>query len=317
MVFKGRISVDPSEVTKIKKIEPSSTIRKFLKVVSMGKIKDLVEEENFKAFSILGQFHSVLRNLGIDNIIRLSHNNTDYYLDKSGNEKDLNLAFDNYQKKVEKDKSEFFETLSLVIEHQKKHFHYYIEIKINKSHKVGDYPIELRINGLLGEFEFKGTNSTELLKRMEPIFSSQDAYEHFCSIRKREFYLFLELIAQNISEEIKVDDLKIDTEKGIILSDRKIKLPSDINLGSYDYYPAFHNYFGTADKLYYAYLWAMLCSDHDVYVNNCIMYSENGGEIGKLEEQGIDSGDSSLFDINNFEEEEEGDIFDEEQKDWF
>ena len=92
MIFIGSINVDPSEVTKIKKVKPNSLFKKFLNKLSLGKIKDTIEEENFTAFSILQQFHKVLSDLGIGNIIRLSHNKNDYYLYAIGDENDLDKS---------------------------------------------------------------------------------------------------------------------------------------------------------------------------------------------------------------------------------
>ena len=153
MFFTGQISVDPSEITKIHKVEPN-----------------------------------VLNSMGITNIIRLSHNNQDYYLDKKGDENDLDKALSEYNTRLENEKSKTFKTLSLVMEHPEDTFHYYFEIKINRSHKVGDYPIEIKVDGLINEFFEHLIDKSRLKHKMEHAFRSQDAYDFYVNPQGNHFW---------------------------------------------------------------------------------------------------------------------------------
>lgn len=301
MFFTGQISVDPSEITKIHKVEPTSFFKKLLYTISNGKIKDLIEEENFTAVSILEQFSEVLKSMGITNVIRLSHNDIDFYLDKQGNEDDLEQALSDYENKVKDEVSRSFKTLSMVMEHREDTFHYYIEIKINRSHKVGDYPIEIKVDGLINEF-FEHLIEKERLKhRMEHIFRSQDAYDFYVDSKLNEFSHFLNMVGDEIKNHVPIDDLNFKSEAAILLPANTYNSPDEISLKDYSKGPAFHGYYQSEERLWYTYIWPELCSEHDTYVHNSLIFSEKGNQIGELGDQGIEAGDSPLFDFETDE----------------
>jgi hypothetical protein len=302
MLFTGTICVDPSEITKIRKVEPSSFFKRFLHTISQGKINDLMEEENFTAVSIIQQFNVVLKAMGISNIIRLSHNGKDYYLDKFGQEDDLDQALKNYNRDINPEETGSFRTLSLVLENNEDSFHYFIEIKVNRSHKVGDYPIEIKVDGLLNEFFEHLIDKKRLEHKMEHVFRSQDAYDFFVTSKLNEFGHFLNMVGDEIKKAIPVDDLVIDYSSAIILPRHSTKHPSDIKTRDYQKGPAFHGYYQCDERLWYAYVWPELCSDHDMYINNTLIISENGNIIGSLDKQGIEAGDSPLFDLETSQE---------------
>ena len=324
MLFTGTVCIDPSEITKIRKVEPKAFFKRFLHTISQGKINDLIEEENFTAISILQQFNVVLKAMGITNIIRLAHNETDYFLDKQGNEDDLDLALKNYSSNIGKDDTSSFKTLSLVLERNEDSFHYYLEIRINRSHKVGDYPIEIKVDGLLTEFFEHLIDKKRLEHKMEHVFRSQDAYDFYITSKLNEFGHFLTMIGDEIKKAISVDDLVTSYSPAIILPRHSIKLPSEIKVKDYSKGPAFHGYYQSDERLWYAYVWPELCSEHDIYVNNTLIYSDGGNAIGKLDKQGIEAGDSALFDLNSEFEVRMEDDFQEHSdkdhegtKDWF
>ncbi len=326
MLFTGQISVDPSEITKIRKVEPRSFFRRFLHTISNGKIKDLVEEENFTAVSILQQFNMVLQEMGITNIIRLSHNGHDYYLDKQGDEDDLDKALESYQKSIKDEKAESFNTLSLVLEHSEDTFHYYIEIKINRSHRLGAYPIEIKMDAVINEFFEHLLDKNRLKHKMEHVFRSQDAYDFYITSKLNEFSHFMKMVGDEIKNHIPIDDLILDFSPAIILPTRGIKNPKEIDFKDYSKSPAFHGYYQSAERIWYVYIWPELCSEHDTYVNNTLIFSESGNQIGELGEQGIEAGDSPLFDLesendSDFDigqnDENEEELENDKKEDWF
>ena len=324
MLFTGQISVDPSEITKIRKVEPTSFFKRLLHTISNGKIKDLIEEENFTAVSILQQLSKVMMSMGIKNIIRLSHNDHDYYLDRHGDEDDLERALENYSSEVKTDKSISFTHLSMVLEHNEDTFHYYLEIKVNRSHKVGDYPIEIKVNALINEFFEHLIDKHRLKNKMEHVFRSQDAYDFYCTSKLKEFSHFLEMMGEEIKQFIPIDDLIIEYSPVIILPTDGISHPEEIVLKDYSKGPAFHGYYQSNERLWYAYLWPELCSDHDTYVHNTLIYSGSGNQIGELGDQGIEAGDSPLFDLesdegifDDFDSEEGGEESEDKPDSWF
>ena len=95
MYFKGRLSIDPSQLTKIDKVSPESGFKKMLFSLTGGQFADKKEIETFKALNILQQIHGVFSSNGIDNIIRLTHDDIDIYHDTKG---EKNVKVNSFQK---------------------------------------------------------------------------------------------------------------------------------------------------------------------------------------------------------------------------
>ena len=104
MYFKGKLSIDPSQLTKIEKTAPETGFKKLLFGLTGGQIGDKNEIETFKALNILQQIHGMLISNGINNIIRLSHDDIDIYYDKKGEKNDLDFAMDKYQIEIDRAK---------------------------------------------------------------------------------------------------------------------------------------------------------------------------------------------------------------------
>jgi len=82
MYLEGIITIDPSQLTQIKKIKPTKAFKKFLHQLTLGAVSDKEERETFTAVAILQQLNASFRNLGINNIIKISHDDIDFYHDK-------------------------------------------------------------------------------------------------------------------------------------------------------------------------------------------------------------------------------------------
>ena len=152
MYFRGTLAIDPSQLTRIKKVSPTQGFRKLLFSIAGGQFGDKLEVETFKALNILQQIHGTFSTVGINNIIRLTHDDIDIYYDKNGEKNDLDFAMDKYQIQIDDSMSTHFKTLEMVLEHEDDTFKYLINITINKSHKEGEYPIEMVISAMLREF---------------------------------------------------------------------------------------------------------------------------------------------------------------------
>ena len=71
MYFRGKLSIDPTQLTKMEKVAPSTGFKKLFHNITGGQFADQHEVETFKAISILQQLHGSFNAVGIDNIIRL------------------------------------------------------------------------------------------------------------------------------------------------------------------------------------------------------------------------------------------------------
>ncbi len=299
MYFSGTLSVDPSQVTNIEKIKPQKAFKKMLYHMTRGGIADKLEYETFTAISILQQFNSVFRSMGINNIIRISQDDLDFYLDEKGMEDDLELAMARYNIEMDNDVSRFFKTIYLVLENEDSlhKFSYLLEIRINRSHEVSKYPIEIKVNGLVRDFLNDNADATR--KNMESVFSSQQKYNEFMKQRKNDFQNFLHKLELQIKKFIPIDDIKLDHNAKIIIPKDKGKsrfTDSRDRSGVYADDPVFHNYYGFNNLLLCTMLWSDMCHTSNIHIQDTQIMSDDGSELGEIGEEGIDAGDSAAFD---------------------
>ena len=159
MYFSGKITVDPAQVTNIQKVRPQKAFRRLLHQLSAGLVSDKEEQETFTAVAILQQLNVAFRQLDVTDIIKLAHDDIDFYHDTEGKKDDLKEALDHYDLTINDAMSQVFKQLFLVLDHEQDDLYYLIEITINRTHAVGDHPIEIKVNGLLKAFR-GGTGKT-------------------------------------------------------------------------------------------------------------------------------------------------------------
>lgn len=215
MYLKGVLSVDPSQATKINVVEPNGSFKKLLYKLTKGKVGDKQETETFKAIAIIQQLYNSLISVGVDNIIRLNHNDIEIYYDTEGRENDFKEVVDQYALDTHDAMSTHFETLWMVLEHDTVHFKYLIEISVNRNHKVNEYPIEVLISGLLKDGQGAEANSAENV--MNDAFKSQDAYNLYLNEKKTEFKSFVNGLSFELKKNIKVDDINEDIDVNLVL----------------------------------------------------------------------------------------------------
>lgn len=296
MYFKGKLSIDPSQLTKIQKVEPENGFKKLLFNITGG-FAEKKEIETFKALNILQQLYGSLQAKGIDNVIRLTHDDIDIYHDTKGATHDLNFALDKYQIEIDESMSTHFKTLWMVMEHEDDNYKYLIEISVNRSHKENEYPIEMVISGLLKEFEPKAGETKEDLKaKMQAHFKDQEAYNMFVTTKKLAFEQFLESLRFETMKHIRVDDIKMDIKTRMVMQKEKKQPQQQTVEPRYDGMP--YGYFGFGDLLLYSWLWSELVYDHNIHIDNVEMIADDGDLISSIGEEGIDAGETAAFDYN-------------------
>jgi len=301
MYYQGMLKIDPSQLTKIEKVRPEKAFRKFLYFVSRGIVADKIENETFTAISILQQLNKVFRSLGITNIIRLSQDDLDFYLDEHGKADDLQDAIEKYDLETNEALSIMFKTLYMVLEHNDKNssFNYLLEIRINRTHQVSDFPIEIKINGLLKEFTLQeGQSADNLKEKMTKLFNSQQAYDAFTETKKLEFSQFVDNLSFTLKKHIQVDDIKTSNKTAIVVPKKKVRNKEEYQPNRYADDPVYHGYYGYTDVLLYTMLWSDMCHDHSINVHDTSLIADDGMLIGDVGEQGIDTGSSNIFDTD-------------------
>jgi len=299
MFFDGNLAVDPSQLTKIKTVAPDGFFRKMLFVMTGGRLSgDKREQQTFTVLSVLQQFKAIFKDAGIDNVVRLTQDDIDFYFDTEGKKNDLEEALEAYDLEVNESFSSEFKTLHLVLEHNKGSFHYLIDIRINRTHEVGKYPIEIKLSGLLNEFKAELDDGEAVKAEMQEIFRSQATYDAFKNEKQAEFDRFLQMLSQHIRKFVQVDDLKVESTTKIIVPKNKPKRVRDSVPNPSAPTTVFHGYHGFGDMLFYSMMWGSMCHDNHIHVHDTDLVSDSGEMIGSIGSEGFDAGDSSLFDTD-------------------
>jgi len=298
MYFRGILTIDPSQLTKIQKVSPSQGFKKLLFSLTGGQFADRLEVETFKAINVLQQIHGSFSTVGINNIIRLTHDDIDIYYDKNGEKNDLDFAMDKYEIQIDDSMSTHFKTLEMVLEHEDDTFKYLIEITINKSHEEGEYPIELVISGMLKEFNLRpGQTREELKVQMQEHFKDQESYNMFITTKKLAFEQFLESIRFETMKHIKVEDIKMDIKSRMVIQKGKQPAAPKKDLQQ-EYEGTPFGYFGFGDLILYSWLWSELSFDHNIHMSDVDLVTDGGEFISSVGEEGIDAADASIMDYN-------------------
>ncbi|MDQ1265824.1 MAG: hypothetical protein QG635_976, partial [Bacteroidota bacterium] len=155
MYLTGTLEIDPSQITLIKSVKPTKLFGKLLNMLTLGQASEKKEHETFTAVSILQQLNMGIRSVNIINVIRISVDDYDFYLDEKGVEDDLKQAMIELETKIDPLESEIFNNIYLVLEHIDQNLKYLIEINVQRKHKVGEYPIVITVNGMFSDFRMK------------------------------------------------------------------------------------------------------------------------------------------------------------------
>jgi len=288
MYFTAKLSIDPSQATRIEQVTPKNIFGQLVLYLSSGKVTKEEEHETFCAVAILQQFNAVFKNLRIDNIIRLTKDKTDYYFDEEGREGDIAEAFQSFAQKVENTEEDLFQNLYLVLEHETSELFYLIQIRISRKHRVGEYPIEIILNATLNDFSVETWNETtikELRNKLWWDFDTQEKYDAIIEKSDYTFHQFVEEARTAMQEFIGVDDIVTSISKSIIYPRQAVNKSLVIPFHrAADLEPIFHGYFGVAQKALYAWLWSEVCFERDIKVSKTLIVNDRGGVLVDLEE---------------------------------
>lgn len=296
MYFTSKIEIDPSQITKIKRIKKNSLMGSLAAVISKDSKDSKIEMETFTVVSILNQISEGLLKLEIDNIIRLSINGFDFYLDKEEKEHDLRHAIKVLDKQIDPIESERFENIELVLEHNDDNFKYYISISISRKHKVGEYPIKIITNGLVNEFYTEKFDEKHIVTLMKDKFEDQITYNNMVEKYRTKFEVFNMLLNGFLAKFIKVDGVNYKILQKIVRPKFESNNIRKINF-NYDSEPAFHGYSGINKYFTYNLFWMELCRASKLECSKFIVVDHNGKDAISYENKSIKSHKSSVFNI--------------------
>lgn len=294
MFFSASLTVDPSKITRIQAIPPTKVFKKLLFYLSSGSISEKEEVETITAISILQQINRACRSIGVNNIVRLSKDDVDFYYDEEGRKDDLKETMDKFEFETDMIESEAFKTLELVLEHEDHQFKYLIEISVRRIHRVREYPIEVKVNGVLKQFD-AGSEDT-VKKQLSSVFASNDAYEAFVKGARLDFDRFVGDLEMALRKSIKVDDIRVRSANKIVRPKETAAPggPSKARARN-SAEPVFYGYPGFGDVMLYAWMWSALCHDHNIYIHDSDIVDETGAEVMSVGDQGFDAGQNDVL----------------------
>ncbi len=309
MYLSGTLTIDPSQITMIKKVKPTKMFARVLSAITFGASSERLEHETFTAISILQQLNMALRSLKIKNVIRLAIDDYDFYLDDQGQDDDLKEAMFVMESKIDPIEAEYFNTIYFVVEHNTESIKYVIEISIKRKHKVGEYPIIVKVNGVLNDFRLETGETREMLMdKMGSVFASQESYASFVDSKRSEFNAFVDELELAIRKFIKVDDIYKDVAAKIIRPKERVE-PGTRLSHEKTTDPVFYGYYGMDNFVFYSFLWGSMCFSHNMYVSDFILVDETGNNVMSVGEEGFNAGDfNTMNDEAAFEPPTEGDL---------
>lgn len=293
MYYRGILTVDPKELTKIQIEKPKGVFKQILYNITGGKVGEEKEVETFTAIAIVQQIYNCFTSLGVDNIIRLNHDDIEIYYDDKGEKNDFQFAVDKYSIEIDESMSAYFNTLWIVLEYEDNDFKYLIEFSINRNHCISKYPIEIIISGLLKETAEGVKSKADLKNKMNATFNSQQAYNNFISTKQIDFNNFLSKINFELRRQIRVDDIKQSVKTRQLIQkgeNRKVKGKKP------EYGAAPYDYYGFDDFLFSAILWSDLCFDFGLNIASTELIDEAGTHLLDINESGISAVEGSIFD---------------------
>ena len=308
MYFSGNLEVDPSKLTKIEVVKPDKFFKKILHTLTGGATSEKQERETFSALAVMNQIYSSLKDRKINNIIRLSVNEHDFYLDTKGEKDDLDKAVFEAEAKIDPLEAKVFNNMLIILEHEATRIKYLIEVDVERVHEPGHYPIKVTINGLMEDFKAKpGETREQLEQRMKSIFKDQQTYDTYVATQKSMFDSFMNDLGMSVKKFMQVDDVKVESKTKIVRPKEKVKDPSAIKYDR-EKEPVYHGYYGFESFFFYSMLWSGALYGNNLFVHDAVIVDDAGNDVMSVGEEGFMAGESNaLNEEASFEPPAEGD----------
>lgn len=303
MILRSTIDITPSSSSFVQEQQPTNFFKKLWLSLSGAK-GPVIQSFAYNAASVLQNIHRAMKSKNINNIIRLSLDDRDIYVDTEGKTDDMVEAVDKFRWNVEDIESETFKRLELVFEHNEDTLHYLLEVTVNKRAKVGIAPINIDITAVLNTFKKAPNETTEELKsRMEGIFSSQEKYDAVVDKSKRYFQEFsnsvlMALMANNIGMAILRNSPEVSIIRNRTASALSKGAPQRSETVGRRDYQHYDDYYGWDDFLLYAYLWNDLSYHNAIHYHDVQIIDENYSPLMNIDSNGVDASQFDAFNPN-------------------
>lgn len=275
MFYKAQIEIDPSHETVVDEFETNEFYNKVMKSFQNSNLGKNQEHETFTTINILHQIQMGLNKLKVDNIIRLTIDNNDFYIDQKGVEADLNPVIEELTTNVGPLETSFFDKIDLIGEHKTDKIKYFFQIFINRRHHIGEYPILVKVWGLFEELKSFKPDMEDLEEKLSKIFEDSDTYGSYLNSNFMLFQNFVSNIRNTLTEEIEIDDFREKYNQCLILNPYEIDSPDHIPSNE-EAEIIFHDYKDLKNYMHYAYNWYQPLSAMGYDTDGLLLYDIKG-----------------------------------------
>ncbi len=302
MYFSSDISIDPAQLTEIKRVKPTKAFGKLFFFLTAGLSGKKQEFETFTAVSILQQLNVVLRSVGVDNILRLAIDGEDLYHDTQGRKDDLKDAMAQVEVRAKSHPADSeitaFERIEMVLEHDLQDFRLLISVEIDRVHDPDQHPIKIEVQALMSRYKATADeNPAQLRTRMRADFADQRVHDTLLDTQEAAYGAFIKRLEDAIYAQLHVHAVKSETRRNLIrpstrLADRNGIRRGDDHCGD----DLFYGYYGFDDYFMYAWMWSELSHDHSLHVHDVSVVDDLGHGVFDVGARGFDAGASSALD---------------------
>ncbi len=159
-------------------------------------------QETFSVPDFLTKLNLAMKSLGVSNLVRITHDEVDFYLDKEHKPNDLDEVIQELGYLIRSSFERFFEEISVLLEFEQDEIYYLIDLILARVHPVGQYPVQIIFSGLPRKV---GIENVE-----------------------EKFKLFVNTFEMNLHKYIDVSDITTSfTKKGDLATAAKIEKESE------------------------------------------------------------------------------------------
>jgi len=145
MTYKILYKIKLSNDSKIVKTKINENSKSILNKIFPSKNITYKEVEDFDTNSIIKGLNLVFKKSDITNLVRISHDKDNFYLDYDDKKNDLDSVLENYQQKYFSAYERYYNKLVIIAEHEERGIHFIISVNIFRKHKKGNFPIKIEI----------------------------------------------------------------------------------------------------------------------------------------------------------------------------
>jgi hypothetical protein len=146
MKYFAQILIRPNTETHERFIDENKSFSRFKGLFIKKDVK--VIEETFSAPDILAKLDEAFNSIGISNLVRVTHDDSDFYLDKEQKTNDLDVVIQEFGDILRNSFERFFEEITVIMEAKEAEIDYLIELILMRVHPIGEYPVKINFSGI-------------------------------------------------------------------------------------------------------------------------------------------------------------------------